>query len=58
MSEEWFNKVSHIIKSYDPENPTIDSLLYMLNHLYERASRLEVENIELKKQLENNDEGD
>lgn len=58
MAEEWFNKISHIIKSHDPDNPTIDSLLYMLNHLYERASRLEVENLELKKQLENNDEGD
>ena len=58
MSEEWFNKVSHIVKSNDPKNPTIDSLLYMLNHLYERASKLELENIELKKQLENNNEGD
>lgn len=58
MAEEWFNKISHIIKSHDPDNPTIDSLLYMLNHLYERASRLEVENLELRKQLENNNEGD
>ena len=58
MSEEWFNKVSHIVKSHDPKNPTIDSLLYMLNHLYERASKLELENIELKKQLENNNEGE
>ena len=58
MAEEWFNKISHIIKSHDPDNPTIDSLLYMLNHLYERESKLELENIELKKQLENNDEGD
>ena len=46
MAEEWFNKISHIIKSHDPDNPTIDSLLYMLNHLYERASKLELENIE------------
>ena len=58
MAEEWFNKISHIIKSHDPDNPTIDSLLYMLNHLYERALKLELENIELKKQLENNNEGD
>ena len=58
MAEEWFNKISHIIKSHDPDNPTIDSLLYMLNHLYERASKLELENIELKKKHENNDEGD
>lgn len=52
MAEEWFNKISHIVKSHDPENPTIDSMLYMLNNLYERKSKLEIENVELKRKLE------
>lgn len=52
MAEEWFNKISQIVKSHDPENPTIDSMLYMLNNLYERKTKLEIENVELKNQIE------